>query len=69
MGESVRRETDPVQRRNENSRNEKAAGSQKTESAFDPVLVLLILSGVRLFSVSEFLCGKSGKGYDALQMK
>ena len=40
----------------------RADGSQKTESAFDPVSGPVdFWSGVRLFSVSEFLCGKSGK--------
>ena len=61
-GESVRRETDPVQRRNENSRNEKSSWFAEDGSAFDPVSGPVdFWSGVRLFSVSEFLCGKSGK--------
>ena len=70
-GESVRRETDPVQRRNENSRNVKKQLVRRRRKVLLILFLVLLIFGAAFgyFLYQNSYVGKVAKGYDALQMK
>ena len=70
-GESMRRETDPVQRRNENSRNEKKQLVRRRRKVLLILFLVLLIFGAAFgyFLYQNSYVGKVAKGYDALQMK
>ena len=62
------RNRSPCRGETKNSRNESSCLRQKTESAFDPVSGPVDFEQIGYF-LYQNLHGKSGKGYDAPQMK
>ena len=70
-GESVRRKTGLVQRRNERKQQErkKQLVRRRRKGTFDFIVPVDFWCVVRIFYVSEFLWEKWQKGSDALQMK